>query len=378
MKWFDFNEIIEDRTGNNPKLKVSDYRDYGTVPVIDQGKKLISGYSNDETLKYRYNKPLIIFGDHTCIFKYVDFPFILGADGVKALELKSNIETKYIYYYLNTIKIPETGYDRHFKYLKRIKIPLPPLESQKKIATILDKADELSQNDKKILEKYDQLAQSVFLEMFGDPVKNEKEWGIAHLFEICDTKNDIKCGPFGTQLQKDEYKSEGVPLWGITQINSNFKFPTTEFLDSLKAKSLNEYSIEPLDIVMSRKGNVGKCAIYPRNFTPGIMHSDVLRVRCNKERINPIFLSGQFKWSRLLNTQINNVSTGAIMAGINVTKLKNITIQVPPLSLQNSFAGILEHIENQKHFTQISIQKSEELFQSLLQRAFKGELTNTN
>jgi type I restriction enzyme S subunit len=90
---------------------------------------------------------------------------------------------------------------------------------------------------------------------------------------------------------------------------------------------------------------------------------------------NPVFLAWQFRVSRVLKTQIDNVSSGAIMAGINVSKLKKIKPQVPPISLQNDFASRIQAIESQKQQVQTSLDSAEDLFQSLLQKAFKGELS---
>ncbi len=262
------------------------------------------------------------------------------------------------------------------RYIENIKIPLPPLPEQQRIAAILDAADALRKKTQQIIDSYDELAQSVFLDMFGDPVKNEKGWEENELSNLCVKKDDIKCGPFGTQLSKSEYISEGVPIWGIPQVNSQFLKPPTEFISDLKARQLSTYSVDSDDIVMSRKGNVGTCAIYPKHWKPGILHSDVLRIRCDINAINPIYLVWQFRINRKLQTQVANVSSGAIMAGINVTKLKSITPQIPPISLQNQFAQKIELIEKQKDLAKQSLKESEDLFQSLLQKAFKGELNN--
>jgi type I restriction enzyme S subunit len=156
--------------------------------------------------------------------------------------------------------------------LEELKLPIPPLPVQKKIAAILGVADEIKQKDKAIISKYKELTYKLFYEMFGDPAINPNNWPEKPVVSICKHPNDIKCGPFGTQLQKSEYQKQGVPLWGIPQINSYFQKPVEDFLTLEKADELKQYSIEPLDIVMSRKGNVGKCAIYPVNFSVGILH----------------------------------------------------------------------------------------------------------
>lgn len=256
----------------------------------------------------------------------------------------------------------------------KIEIPLPQLNTQQRIATILDEADTLCKKTQQLIDSYDELAQSIFLDMFGDPVKNPKGWKEKKIIEVCDHPKDIKCGPFGTQLQKSEYQDNGIPLWGIPQINSNFEKYPKEFVSEEKARQLDQYSVKPFDILMSRKGNVGKCAVYPSHFENGIMHSDVLRLRCGTKLSNPIFIAYQFKLNRKLITHVEQVSSGAIMAGINVSRLKDIFVQVPPISLQNQFAQKIDLIEQQKELTKQSLKESEDLFNTLLQKAFKGEL----
>jgi type I restriction enzyme S subunit len=298
-----------------------------------------------------------------------------------AIKPKELLNGKYLYYFLEKYldKLRELSIGGVIKYIKignltEAKIPLPPLEHQKKIAAILDAADAYRQKTKAIIAKYDELTQSLFLDMFGDPVRNEKGWKETELIEIAKTKNDVKCGPFGTQLSKSEYLESGIPIWGIPQINSNFKKKPTEYISQSKALELNQYSVRFEDIVMSRKGNVGSCALFPSELIEGILHSDAIRIRVNKDLILPIVLLIQFRKSKVLQTQISNVSSGAIMAGINVTKLKNVIVQVPKMNVQNQFAERVQAIEEQKSQAQTSLEKAEELFNSLLQRAFNGEL----
>lgn len=293
--------------------------------------------------------------------------------------VENGASLEYIAYYLNQADLTKwiTGTTRGKltqKALNSIPIPLPPLPTQRRIAAILDKADALVQNDRLMLRKYDDLAQSVFLEMFGDPVKNEKGWEVKRLADCCESDNAIICGPFGTQLHQKEFREQGVPLWGIKQVNRHFSEPTHEFISEQKAIELQRYNILPGDIVMTRKGTIGNCAIYPSNFPMGIMHSDLLRIRLNRESIENDYMVCQLRYSNDVKIQIEKISHGAIMAGINVTKLKNINVQVPPLRLQHQFTASLQHIHHQKSLTQTSLAKSEALFQSLLQRAFRGEL----
>ena len=128
-----------DRSKQIPK---SLYSKVGRWPIIDQGQKFVAGYIDDETKMIHSKKPLIIFGDHTRIFKYVDFEFALGAEGTKPLLAKKGFISKYLYHALNNLDLPARGYNRHYTILKEMKITKPDLSEQKEIVLILDTIDQ--------------------------------------------------------------------------------------------------------------------------------------------------------------------------------------------------------------------------------------------
>ena len=134
-----FSEVLEDITKLGCKIPKEQYLSVGKYQIIDQGQTAIAGYSNIADGLFT-DVPVIIFGDHTRIIKYVDKPLFLGADGVKMLkpkESKAVLNPKYLYYVLCNAKIPNTGYNRHFKWLKEIIIPIKPIEEQNDIVFIL-------------------------------------------------------------------------------------------------------------------------------------------------------------------------------------------------------------------------------------------------
>ena len=165
-------------------------------------------------------------------------------------------------------------------------------------------------------------------------------------------------------------------MWGIPQINAHFQKPAIDFVSKSKARQLAAYSVIPGDIVMSRKGNVGMCALYPEYLEPGIIHSDVLRIRIDQTMFHPVFLMCQLHISPKVSEQINIVSAGAIMAGINVSKLKHILLYRPPLKLQNDFAAFYERTEKQKLTIQQSLAKLEMLKKALMQEYFEDVKVN--
>ena len=134
----DFSETILHKRIDVGNVKKRNYLKSGQFPIIDQSQKYIAGYSNDEILVYDGELPVIIFGDHTRVFKFIDFPFICGADGTKVLQPNREIvNPEYFYFALKALDIPSKGYNRHFRLLNEQKIPVPPLPEQCAIAHVL-------------------------------------------------------------------------------------------------------------------------------------------------------------------------------------------------------------------------------------------------
>lgn len=180
-----FSEVLEDVTKLGTKIPQEEYLSEGLYQIIDQGQSEIAGYTNKSEGLYS-DVPVIIFGDHTRVIKYVDRPLFLGADGVKLLRARDkDANYKYLFYALCSAKIPNTGYNRHFKWLKEIDIPMPSSEEQRRIAAVLDKVSDLIALRKQQLAKLDELVKARFVEMFGDPVSNPLGWEKKSLKETC-------------------------------------------------------------------------------------------------------------------------------------------------------------------------------------------------
>ena len=131
-------ETADDVTRGHKKVPKSAYEEVGSTPIVDQSMDFICGYTDE--VPTLVSPPYIVFGDHTRELKYIDFPFVPGADGVKVLKPAEGIAPKFLYFYLKAHPVQELGYSRHFKLLKELAIPLPPLDEQRRIAAILDEA----------------------------------------------------------------------------------------------------------------------------------------------------------------------------------------------------------------------------------------------
>ena len=136
--WTTVKSAIEKVPLGKKKLKQKNYKAKGILPVIDQGLSFIGGYTNHEELKVECQLPIIVFGDHTKTFKYVDFDFVAGADGIKVLRPREMYYPRLFYYFAQAISLPEKGYARHFQFLERTQIPLPPLSEQHRIVAKIE------------------------------------------------------------------------------------------------------------------------------------------------------------------------------------------------------------------------------------------------
>jgi type I restriction enzyme S subunit len=361
-----FLKVISENSGGNKKLAKNDFLEAGDIAVVDQGKEMIAGYANDINLKVKTKPPYIVFGDHTRAFKYIDFEFIMGADGTKVLQpVNESFNTKFLFYFFQSIDIPNTGYNRHFKYLKNLQIPLPPLATQKKIAAILDAADEHRTKTKALIDQYTALSQSLFLEMFGDPVTNPKGWEVKKLEDVV----TISSGSTPSRLNEENYVGT-IPWVKTGEVNSKIIYETGESIseEALANSSCKMYPKGSLIIAMYGQGKTrGKVGMLGIDATT----NQACAVLRKSDKIDFEYL---FNLLKLLYEDLRRLGRGGNQPNLNAGMLKSYSVIYPPITLQNEFAERVQAIEEQKAQAEVSLTQAEELCQSLLQRAFKGEL----
>lgn len=165
-----FEDCIEDVIYTS-KVQRKQFLDEGEYPVISQEEAFINGYWNNARDVFKVDRPLVLFGDHTKALKYVDFDFVLGADGVKILKPKPFLHPRFFYHQLRTAKLESLGYARHYKLLKELTVRYPPLDEQQRIAAELDNADEqaeqLESTYTRKLAALDELKQSLLHQAFS-------------------------------------------------------------------------------------------------------------------------------------------------------------------------------------------------------------------
>lgn len=361
------NTLIKDSIKT---LKVKDAvqkKDYlltGKYPIISQEKDFISGYCNTEDNLNKDLGSIVIFGDHTRTVKYVDFDFCVGADGVKVLQPNNSLSAKYLYYFIKWSNIPSNGYARHFKFLKEVKIKYPTdISIQQAIATELDALQEMIDGYKAQIADLDALAQSIFLDMFGDPVTNPKSWEEKELSEICskitdgthDTPKRLTKGikfitgkhirPYFIDYAHSDYVSENVHKEIYARCNPQ----KGDVLYTNIGAGVGTAAVNTADYEFSMK-NVA--LLKPGKELNGIYLQFVLNNKHFKTAILPAFLAG-----------------GA-QSFLSLKQIKSILIPLSNLTLQQQFALKVEVIEQQKELLRQQLADTETLMTERMQYYF--------
>lgn len=359
-----WKEVLTIINGKNQSAVVDENGEY---PIYGSGG--IMGYANNWLCpencviigrKGNINKPIFV----ETKFWNVDTAFGLNAN-------KEYLLPKFLYYFCL-----DYNFERHNKAvtipsltkadLLKIDIPLPPKSTQLAIVSELDKINELIRLKKEQLKDFDNLAQSLFYEMFGDPVENEMGWEVKKIGDLA----LVKTGPFGSMLHKEDYICDGIPLVNPVHMKDFKIVPDLDFtISKEKASELENYLLKSNDVVFARRGDIGRCAIVSEAEQGFICGTGSLFVRFSKE-IESIFIMYIIRCDSFSKHLISKAK-GATMLNINSNTIADLRIPLPPLSLQRLFAQRIEQIEREKSEVQKSIQDLETLLASRMQYWFE-------
>jgi type I restriction enzyme S subunit len=382
LKISDFAEVI---TGGTPSTTKKEYWEGGTIPWLNSGElnqeivvkcdNLITelGIANSAAKLMPQDTVLIaLTGATTGVVGYLTFEACANQSVTGILPSKRH-HPKFLYYYLKSIRekvLSESygGAQKHISqgYVKDLEIPLPPLTTQKRIAEILDAADALRRKDQELLKKYDELAQAIFIDMFGDPVKNENGWDVKKLDAVCSKITD---GEHGTVSRL----ANGKPYLMARNIRDGFiDFTETDFISEADHNRIfKRCNPEKGDLLLVCVGaTIGRVCLMNSNDEFSLARSVAL-IKPKKNLINSKFLFSIFK-SDFIQLQIKAANNSSAQAGLYTGKIKDLNIFMPPIELQNEFEIRINVLLEQSQC--IDISKSLALFKSLIQKAFKGEL----
>lgn len=366
-----FLNIITDITSKFNKIPNKDFISNGLYPIIDQGANIIAGYTNDQSNITDIGYPVIVFGDHTRLLKFINFPFAIGADGVKVLSVDSDqVYPLYVYYFLKFLKIPNAGYSRHYKFLKEKKIAFPKfIDDQKRIAKVLLQCEDLIKKRNESIDLLDELLRSTFLEMFGDPVRNEKGWKIVPL---------SKFGTIDRGVSKHRPRNAPELLNGIypliqTGDVSNAGTYITQYKQTYSDLGLQQSKLWPAGtLCITIAANIAKTGIltFDACFPDSIVGLIVDPIEATNLYVHHLFSFFQ----RILEKN----APSAAQKNINLEILRTFRVPQPPIVLLSEFDIIVNKVEGIKKHYIASFKELENLYGSISQRAFNGELDLNN
>ena len=358
-------EVLDYEQPTKYIVESTDYNDCYCTPVLTAGQTFILGYTDESDNVFKDNLPVIIFDDFTTAIKYVNFPFKVKSSAMKILKAKKEIaHIKYLFYCMSIIKVDTQLHKRYWisKYTN-IEIPLPPIEEQKRIADILDKASSLIDLRKQQLEKMDLLIKSKFIDMFGEPVTNPKGW------EVKKIENVIKNIRYGTSIPP-VFSYSGFMFIRATNIKKGkiTKYDM-KYISAQEAIKIDKCKVYGGELLIVRSGvNTGDTCVITKDYEKQYAGYDLI-VEMDKTFINSIFINELLN-TRYMEVFIKPLTRRAAQPHINSDQIKSLQIMVPPIELQNDFASFVEQVEKQKTVMQLSLEKMEMNYNALMQEYF--------
>lgn len=361
-KEVELGEVLDYEQPTDYIVSSEEYNDEYKTPVLTAGKSFILGYT-DET-KGIYNKlPVIIFDDFTTASKFVTFPFKVKSSAMKILRPKTkDVSLKYIFGLMQTLKVNSVSHKRYYlsKY-QYIKIPLPPLSTQQKIVSILEKAEKAKEWRKEADELTKDFLKSVFVEMFGDRKKFEEK----EIKEICETSS----GGTPSRMKQEYWQNGKIPWIKSGDLNKDKIIEVDEFITELGLKESSAKYIEPETVLIAMYGaTAGKTSISKIKATT---NQAVCAIAPKNKSLDKTYL---LYWLRSKYDYIVSLSFGGGQPNISQQVIRSLKIPFPPIKLQNKFSSIVKEVELMKEQQKHSKEQIESLFNSLIQKAFKGEL----
>jgi restriction endonuclease S subunit len=385
------NDTFQNIATNGKKIKQKQYLTSGKYPVVDQGQELVGGYFNEEEVLIKVGPPFIVFGDHTKTIKFIDFNFIVGADGVKVLKTKPEIVPKLFFYFIKCIELPDRGYSRHFQFLNNADFPVPPLAEQHRIVakieelfSALDKGIESLKTAQQQLKVYRQaVLKYAFEGKLTNPEVREGElpkgWEVSFTGKVLDVINN------GYTPSK-QYLAEGsgeVPFLKVYNLNFdgtlNYKKNPTFIPREIHNKDLKRSKCLPGDVLINIVGPpLGKVSIVPDLYPEWNINQAIVLFRPN-DKLTSKYLSYFLQSPVTIDWLEQTSKATAGQWNVKVSTCREIPITFPVAKADQD--KLVQEIESRlsvcdkiEESIAQSLQQAEALRQSILRKAFEGRL----
>lgn len=377
-----FDECIEPVT-YTAKVQRKDFLEAGAYPVISQEEAFTNGFWDQEADVFRVSRPVVIFGDHTRALKYVDFDFVLGADGVKVLKPKSFLHPRFFYYQLHTAKLDSLGYARHYRLLKEHQVAFPAYAEQERIVAILDEAFEGIANAKTNAEKNLRNARALFASRMKSLFERNEAWERVQLADLLSRGwiTGHLDGNHGSDYpRKEEFVDAGVPYIAASAIRDGVvDFSEAKYLSPQRAASIRKGLAKDRDVLFAHNATVGPVAILRTDEKVVILGTSLTYYRCDPQHVHPEYLT-HFMTSPAFTSQYELVMKQSTRNQVPITKQREFFHVIPPIEVQRWIAHELDELEAQTdRLSDVQARKIvalDELKKSLLHQAFSGQLTS--
>lgn len=295
------------------------------------------------------------------------------------LNESKQLDWRYLYYALSVARLEKKTITTSIPGLNRddfydTEIPLPPLDEQKRIAAILDKADAIRKKRKQAIDLADEFLRSVFLDMFGDPVTNPKGWEVRTLGDLAANKGDMVDGPFGSSVNtKVDYVENGeIPVIRTKNVSDKgtFKSDDLKFMTREKYETVIRSQVLPGDIVLTKVGTIGNVCIFPDDYPEAVLSTTgSCRIRLSSDMVTKTYI---FFFLQLYKKKMLEIASAGVQPFLNMKHIKGFAVPIPTIESMERFESIVskakELIYNQ------NLSKPDTLFEGLSQKAFSGQL----
>lgn len=375
------NCLVPVSVAGKTKVQSRDYKPTGRFPVIDQGQAQIAGWTDDESAVIDSPLPLIVFGDHTRAFKYVDRPFARGADGTQLLQPKPAIDPLFFFYACRAIDLPARGYNRHFTILKEQELSYPrDRTEQKLIAGVLHKAESASQQQAALLDNLQELKRAAMRELFtrglrGEPQKETEigpvpeSWRVVSLSSIAQVRGGTSFPPAlqgRTRGDLPFYKVSDMNLPGNeVEMRSAANWIDYRDLDELRAKPF-----PPETIIFPKVGGALHTNKKRLLASESMVDNNIMGITlCNRTLCISKYLFG---WFQTIN--LSSIANAGPLPSINGSQLYELKLPLPDLDEQREIVAILDAIDRKIELHRKKRGVLEDLFKALLHKLMTGEI----
>ena len=368
--------------GKVSKVLTRDYKPSGSYPIIDQGQSLIAGWTDDDSGLISTNLPIVVFGDHTRAFKYVDFPFVRGADGTQLLKPKAGLDPLFFYYACRAVDLPSRGYNRHFKALKEKEIPMPPLGEQRKIARILQRIDDALSLQDEQFRAITNLKRTTMRSLFTHGLRGEmqKETEIGPVPESWVPTPIVSIGlvkggkrmPKGVSLTDE---NTGKPYIRVTDFQDHsIAVDQVLFVPKGYEDVIARYLISSDDIYISIAGTIGLVGQVPNTLDGANLTENAAKICVTKTDIVARYVMYALA-SEMCQVQIAQAIGKNAQPKLALARVEQIKLPLPtPRDEQHEIVTVLDAIDRKIDLHRKKRAVLDGLFKALLHKLMTGEI----